>query len=272
MTIEKDLIEYFKSLGLDVHTTTKARGHLGFFLDGRIDISKNTPQDKIVPTLLHEFAHYIHTKIEKNIAKTGGSLNVIFNTNEDLSEELLKITNMLDEHSKCTVLKKHRDIVKHEIKLLDTRIKQDYPKFQRSKPFKEFNRAVQGTNLRYLLKYDKVRIMPWLWFGKEEILSINTLEADFPNLKQAFACYLKLKSLTRKQKRISSRISKIQKYYKRPTELFARFVEALYIDGEYVKNNAPKTYKQFFKLLKNGYYQELQHVIENILFLQKLEL
>ena len=87
MAISTDLIEYFKQLGLDVHTTTKARGHLGFFLDGRIDISKNTPKEKLVQTLLHEFSHYIHSKIEKNIAKTGGSLNVIFDTDEDLSEE-----------------------------------------------------------------------------------------------------------------------------------------------------------------------------------------
>ena len=78
--IADDLIKYFKQLGLDVHTTTKARGHLGFFLDGRIDISKNTPKEKIVQTLLHEFSHYIHSKMEKDVANTGGSLNVIFNT------------------------------------------------------------------------------------------------------------------------------------------------------------------------------------------------
>ena len=53
----KELIKYFKSLGIDVHTTTKARGHQGFFLKNRIDISKNVPQNKLVQTLLHEFAH-----------------------------------------------------------------------------------------------------------------------------------------------------------------------------------------------------------------------
>lgn len=36
----EELIRYFKSLGLTVHTGTKARGHQGFFLNNRIDISK----------------------------------------------------------------------------------------------------------------------------------------------------------------------------------------------------------------------------------------
>ena len=264
MSIEKDLIEYFKSLGLDVHTTTKARGHLGFFLDGRIDISKNTPQEKVVPTLLHEFAHYVHSKIEKNVARTGGSLNVIFDTDEDLSEELIKVTNFVDEHSKCEKLLKHKQIVKNEIKTLDEKIKQEYPKFQRSKPFKEFNKAIRGTKIKYLLKYDRVLIKSWFLFGKDEILSINTLEKDFPNLKTAFVNYIRLKSLQRKQKRISARISKIQKYYKRPTELFARFVEGLYIDDEKIKLLAPKTHCVFYKLLKQGYYKELKNIFEDI--------
>lgn len=264
MTIEDDLIKYFKSLGLDVHTTTKARGHLGFYLDGRIDISKNTPTEKIVPTLLHEFAHYIHSKIEKNIAKTGGSLNVIFDTNEDLQEEMLAVTNYIDEHSKCERLFKHKQIIKNEIKVLDEKIKQKYPKFQRSKPFKEFNKAIKGTKIKYLLKYDKVLIKSWLPFSKDEFLSINTIEKDFPNLKQEFIYYLRLKSLQRKQKRVSSRIFKIQKYYKRPTELFARFVEALYVDNIKTKQLAPNAYNRFYFLLDEGYYQELKNVFKMI--------
>ena len=70
---EKELIRYFESLGLKVNTTTKARGHLGFFMKNRIDISKNVPKNRVVPTLLHEFAHYIHYGIEPDIAKNGGT-------------------------------------------------------------------------------------------------------------------------------------------------------------------------------------------------------
>ena len=57
-----ELIKYFRSLGIIVHTGTKARGHQGFFLKNRIDISKNIPENRVIPTLLHEFAHYIHYK------------------------------------------------------------------------------------------------------------------------------------------------------------------------------------------------------------------
>ena len=71
---EKELIQYFKSLGLRVNTTTKARGHLGFFLKNRIDISRNVPPARVVPTLLHEFTHYVHYGLEPDIAKTGGPL------------------------------------------------------------------------------------------------------------------------------------------------------------------------------------------------------
>ena len=64
---KKELLKYFKSLGISVYTSTKARGHQGFFLKNRIDISRNTPENRVVPTLLHEFAHYIHSKIEPDM-------------------------------------------------------------------------------------------------------------------------------------------------------------------------------------------------------------
>ena len=255
-----ELIEYITSLGLSVNTTTKARGHLGFFMDGRIDISKNTPEDKIIPTLLHEFAHYIHSKLENNIPKTGGTLRVIFGSDEDFTDELMAVTNFVDENSKCEKLLKHKETVKKGIKKLDELIKHGFPNFQRSKPFKEFNKAIKGTNLKYLLKFDKVRIMPWFLFGKEEILSIASLEQDYPNLKLVFVNYFKLKSLMRKQKRITNRISKRQKYYKRPTELFARLVEGLYLDKEYTCELAPNSTNRFFELLEQGYYREMKTV------------
>lgn len=262
MTLENDLIKYFKSLGLKINTNTKARGHLGFFLNGRIDISKFTPQDKVVSTLLHEFSHYIHTKIENNVAKNGGSLKIIFNTDENLEDELINVTNFTDAHSKCEILLKHKDKIKNEIKKLDEKIKEDFPNFQRSKPFKEFNKAIRGTNLKYLIKYDRVRILPTFIWDKEKILSINSLEQDFPDLKPAFINYIKLKSLTRKQRRISNRISRYKNYYKRPTELFARFVEAFYLNENNVKLIAPRTYKKFMELLENGYYMELKKALE----------
>ena len=75
---KKTLVKYLKSLGIEVHTTTKARGHQGFFCNNRIDISKNTPEHRVIPTLLHEFAHFVHSKIEPDMMKTGGTFQKLF--------------------------------------------------------------------------------------------------------------------------------------------------------------------------------------------------
>ena len=80
MNKEKELIKYLKNIGLEVHTSTKARGHQGFYIKNRIDISKNIPEERIIPTLLHEFAHYIHSGLEPFMAKNGGTLQKLFNT------------------------------------------------------------------------------------------------------------------------------------------------------------------------------------------------
>lgn len=65
------LVKYFRSLGLEVNTSTKARGHQGFFVNNRIDISKNVTENRFIPTLLHEFAHYVHSQIEPSVNRTG---------------------------------------------------------------------------------------------------------------------------------------------------------------------------------------------------------
>ena len=65
--LSKEIIQFFKSLGIDVHTTTKALGHQGFFRLNRIDISKDIKPERVIPTLIHEFSHYI---IYKKICQT----------------------------------------------------------------------------------------------------------------------------------------------------------------------------------------------------------
>ena len=97
---EKEFIKYLKSIGLEVHTTTKARGNQGFYMKNRIDISKNISTERFMPTLIHEFAHYIHSKIEPFMEKTGGSIEVIFD--DDNSQfylnELCEITKFVDKN------------------------------------------------------------------------------------------------------------------------------------------------------------------------------
>jgi len=259
---EKELIHYFKSLGLIVHTTTKARGHQGFFIKNRIDISRNTPADKIIPTLMHEFAHYIHSKIEPDMNKTGGSLEALFEENNPVIEkELLKVTNFVDENSLCVRLYEHKARVKLKIKNYEKIIKIDYPDFQRSKKFKEFDKYIKKSKAKYLLKYDKVKLIGGLFRYNIEIYSIDTIEKDFPDMPKAFAAYIRLKSAQKKQSRISARINRYRKYYAKPTELFARFVQGLYMDEQWVCAIAPYTTRIFYNLLDKGNYFELRDLM-----------
>lgn len=268
--MHKKLIKYFKSLGIEVYTNTKARGHQGFFLQNRIDISKNTKPERIIPTLLHEFSHFIHNKIEPDMAKTGGGVNVLFNCGEKekisaIKKELLMVTYFVDEHALCHKLKAHKEQVKEKIKKLEAIIKEDYPNFMRSKKFKEFDKYIKKSKAKYLLKYDRIKfIAPSLFnlLKKEEIYSIESIERDFPDMSRAFCAYIRLKSNMRKQSRISSRINRLNKYYSKPAELFARLIEGLYLDKERTQKLAPNAYTRFFELLESEYYFELKNVFE----------
>ena len=269
----KGLIEYFDSLGIKVNTNTKARGHQGFFTDGRIDVSKNVSSERVIPVLLHEFSHFVHKKIESDVQKTGGSLEVLFQL-ESLSElevfrmELLRVTNFVDENSLCLKLNEQRAKIKNEIKFQESIIKSEYPEFMRSKKFKPFDKCIKKSKAKYLLSYDIVKyVSPFL--RREEVFSIKTIENDFPELKPAFCAYLRLRSLQRRQSRVSRRVNKLNKYYAKPTELFARLVECIYIDEARAQALAPQSTKRFLDLLDSGYYFELKNSLEMLTLPQK---
>lgn len=261
MNKEKELIKYLKNIGLEVHTSTKARGHQGFYIKNRIDISKNIPEERIIPTLLHEFAHYIHSGLEPFMAKNGGTLQKLFNTeNPSIYEkELLHVTNYVDRNSKFEILLLHKDKIKNQIKEYEKIIKKKYPKFQRSKKFKEFDKYIKNSKAKYLLKYDRIKLVSGILFKKVETFSIDNIERDF-DISPEFAAYIRLKSCQKKQARVSAKINRLKKYYSKPTELFARFVEGLYLNHDMIKNLAPHTYNKFFYLLNIGYYNELQNI------------
>lgn len=258
----KDLISYLRSIGLDVHTSTKARGNQGFYIKNRIDISKNIAPERIIPTLIHEFTHYIHSLIEPFMERTGGSIEVIFDddTPKFYQNELLEVTKYVDKNSKCEKLLAHKCIIKGKIADYEQIIKEKYPNFQRSKRFPEFTKYIKGSNAKYLLKYDRVKLISRGFSKKIDIYSIDNIEKDFTDMPKEFCAYIRLKSCQKKQSRISAKINKTNKYYSKPTELFARFVEGLYIDEDKIKIIAPNCYKRFCELLDNGYYKELHKV------------
>ena len=260
---EKELIKYFRSLGIEVNTSTKARGHHGFYLKNRIDVSKNIPPHRRIPTLIHEFAHYIHSKIEPGMEKTGGALEVLFGLDSPtLRDELLSVTHFVDKNSLCKKLEYHKTLIKEKIKQYESIIKKDYPDFMRSKRFKEFEKYIKKTDAKYLLKYDRIKLVKGFWIPQTKIYTIDSIEKDFTDMPQAFAAYIRLRSYQKKQARVSARINKSKKYYSKPTELFARFVEGIYLDKEYIQSIAPTAYKQFNSLLNQGHYEELAQLFK----------
>ena len=258
---KKDLINYLRSLGLSVNTRTKARGNKGFFCGKRIDISKNIEDERFIDTLAHEFAHYIHSKIEPENFKKGGSLKVLFDLDnaEEIENELMKVTDFIDPNSRMERLLAVKEEYKKRIKIKEEQIKKVCPDFQKSKSYKPFDKAIKRSKAKYLLKHDRVRLItPFL--RRVEQYSIATAHLDFPELKPEFIDILKLKSLQKKQANNSRRINKYRKYYGSAVELFARFVQSLVYDEQTTKALAPGTYARFFELLNQGYYRELKYL------------
>lgn len=260
---KRAFVNFIKNLDVQVKTNTKARGHQGIYFKNRIDVSKHLDDERSVEVLAHEFAHYIHSKIEDDIFKTGGSLEKLFflENCSAIEKELSLVTDFVDKNSRLINLKRLKSQISNEIKIEQQIIQQYYPNFMRSKKFKEFDKYIKKSNAKYLLKYDRVKIVSG-FFRKELLISIDSLERDFDEMPKAFIAYIRLRSMQRRQARIARRINKLNKYYKRPSELFARLVEGFFISKERIMILAPKTNERFLELLEQGYYFELKHLFE----------
>ncbi len=261
---KRNIIEFLKSLGIEVKTNTKARGNQGIYLKNRIDISKNLKDERAIEVLVHEFAHHINKEIDKDFSKKGSSLQFLFDTSDidEIKEELLRVTNLVDKNSRLKTFTDAKEEISTTIKKMQNAIKRDYPEFLRSKKFTEFEKYVKNSDAKYLAKYDVIRIVKGVFFKKEKILSIKNLETDFPEMPKAFQIYINLCSLKRKQIKISNRINKLSKYYNKPEELFARYVQGYFTHPETVSTVAPVTTKRFIDLLNKGYYKELKDLFE----------
>ena len=260
----KNLIEFLKSLDIEVKTNTKARGNNGLYQKNRIDVSRGLKEEKAIEVLVHEFAHHIHYKIDKDFVKTGGSLETLFNTTniEEIKAELINVTNLIDKNSRLKIFIDAKEEASKTIKSMQSAIKRDYPEFQRSKKFAEFEKYIKGSEAKYLVKYDAIRIMQGFFFKKERILTVKNLEVDFPDMPKAFQIYIKLCSMQRKQSKLTRRINKLNKYYEKPTELFARFVQGYFTNPETISTVAPITTKRFNDLMENGHYKEMKDLFE----------
>lgn len=261
---KKNVIEFLRSLDIEVHTNTKARGNNGLYQRNRIDVARGLDEEKAISVLVHEFAHHIHSKIDNDFVRNGGSLECIFKVVncEEIQKELVELTNLFDKNSKMNIFLKAKEEVSHQIKGMQKVIQNEYPKFQRSKKFEEFEKYIKNSDAKYLVKYDAVRLTAGFFFKKERILTVKNLEQDFPDMPKAFQLYIRLCSKQRKQAKITRRLNKMNKYFEKPTELFARFVQYYFCNSSEVSQIAPITTQRFNELLNSGYYKELKDFFE----------
>ena len=250
------LKEYFESLGIEVNIgKNKARGNKGFFRGTnngayRIDISKNISEEETLSVLLHEFAHFVHFKHDKTLS----SLDFAFdNLTDTMSEELVNVTVKRIPKNDAKALFDKKDKLASEVKDMAKQIKQTYPDFKLSVPYKKFERHF-SLPLRYLLKYDRINF-------NNTIYSVENLGKDFYELSDEEILYVKIKSKQRMISRINGKISKLNRYYNSPTELFARFVELFYSDRNCAEQIAPNV----CKCLNFNDIKELK-ILNNILF------
>ena len=247
------LKEYFESLGIEVNIgKNKARGNKGFFRGTnngafRIDISKNINEEETLSVLLHEFAHFVHFKYDKTLS----SLDFAFNNMTDtMNEELVNVTVKKIPKNEAKALFDKKEKLASEIKEMAKQIKQTYTDFKLSVPYKKFERHF-NLPVKYLLKYDRINF-------NNTIYSVENLDKDFYELSDEEILYVKIKSKQRMIGRINGRISKLNRYYNNPTELFARFVELFYLDKNSAELVAPNVCRFFntelikeFKSLNN---------------------
>lgn len=261
---KRNVVEFLRSLNIEVKTNTKARGNNGLYQKNRIDIARGLKEDEAIEVLVHEFAHHIHYKIDKDFLKKGGSLHNLFNTNEveTIRAELVNVTNLIDKNSRLKIFLNAKEEASNQIKGMQSAIKRDYPEFLRSKKFVEFEKYIKNSDAKYLVKYDAIRLMQGFFFKKERVLTVKNLENDFPDMPKAFQLYIRLCSMQRKQTKLARRINKLNKYYEKPTELFARFVQGYFSAPETISTVAPTATKRFKELLASGYYKELKDLFE----------
>lgn len=258
---EREFIKFLRNQGITVNTNTKARGNLGICFKDRIDISNNLTKERKLSVLAHEYAHKIHYDLEKDYFGQGGSLEKLFKTDkiELILEELTEVTSFVDKNSNLEEIHSKKSEIKAQAKILTEKIKEYYPEFKKSENFKPVKDYLKKdkSHLKHLLKHQNIKII-YPVTKQEIIFGVDTIDQDFPEVPEFVKDYIKLKALDKKLTRLSRLTNKAKKYYNAPTELFARFIEGIFIDFGSIKQLAPVTYDNFIRLLDQGYYGKLK--------------
>lgn len=253
-----EIIKYIESTGVIVNIAkNKARGNQGLFIAKRnhyrIDISKSVGCDELLETLLHEFAHYVHYCYDKSL----NTLDFVFGKmSEEELEELIGVTVETISKADAKKLYARKDELSESINKLAFIIKRSLPDFKIKGSNKELEKNISFP-AKYLLRYDNIKI-----FNKT--YKVNNIKKDFSSMSEAEIAYVQLKSLQRSLARLNSRISKLNKYYNNPTELWARFCTMFFINRSLVQKIAPKLSKKLVETIENKKIKELS-IINKIL-------
>ena len=243
-----ELAEYCRTLGINVNIgVNKARGNRGFFKvkgdNFRIDISKGQSEDIIIKTLCHEFMHFIHYMFDKNLKDLSFILGEI---NCGIEAELLELTVESIPKSEIAPLFNLKTKLSKEISEYKDNIKKKVPDFKLTSPCKKIEEEISSIPLKYLLKYDRVKIF------SDKLYSVENIETDFPRLPPEVVSYIKLMSKKRALKKINAKIARLNKYYNMNSELLARAFQYYITDNNIVKAKAPKVAKCFEETIKNN--------------------
>lgn len=252
-----NLISYIESKGVEVNINkNKARGNKGFFFvknkNFRIDISRELNDDEAFSVLLHEFTHFVHYQHDK---KLGFPVFVFGDYSDEIVEELINITVKSIPKTFAGGLYEKKEKYHDEIKQIVSGIKTFIPDFKQSVPSLLIERRLPKI-ARYFLKYDRVN-----HWGK--VYSLNNLDNSI-ELNPEDILYLRLKSAQRKLRSVNSKISRLNRYYNQPSELFARFVELYFKDKEEAKLIAPIAFEAFENFLgsnKNSEFNMLSKIL-----------
>ena len=247
-----DAVNYIESCGVSVNIgKNKARGNKGFFKAAgdsfRIDIAKGQNEDDIMRILAHEFAHYVHYQYDRTLSDLG----FIFNDDEDITEELIKVTVSTIPKKTVEPLFLLKENLTTEIKCLKSNLK------AKNLDYKQLEASIKKTPYKYLLKYDKVRVKE---IFREKVYSIDSMPDETDEY-----LYLKLLSKKRMLKRLTAKISRLNKYYNSQTELFARSFELYVMERKRLEELSPKLYNFYEDLMKTDKIPFLIKFVKNLI-------
>ena len=107
------------------------------------------------------------------------------------------------------------------------------------------------------MKYDRVKVRDA--FGIK-IYSVDELEKY--ELEECVKNYLLLKSAQRMLRRINSRISRLNRYYNNPSELFSRSIERYVLTPDSLMKNHKDLYNVLNEVVESGKIEVLTNFIK----------